>query len=80
MNEHELRLEYIPSIDSTGIGDILSAAFTCIYIKEKDSRLAICTAAGAITAALKANAKGLDKIPTKSKIEEYTASFSKMQI
>jgi sugar/nucleoside kinase (ribokinase family) len=80
MNEHELRLEYIPSIDSTGIGDILSAAFTCIYIKEKDSRLAICTAAGAITAALKANAKGLDKIPTKSKIEEYAASFSKMQI
>jgi sugar/nucleoside kinase (ribokinase family) len=80
MNEHELRLEYIPSIDSTGIGDILSAAFTCIYIKEKDSWLAICTAAGAITAALKANAKGLDKIPTKSKIEEYTASFSKMQI
>ena len=74
MNEHELRLDYIPTIDSTGIGDILSAVFTCMYIKQKDSRLAIRSAAGAITAALKANAKGLDKIPTKSKIEEHTAA------
>ena len=74
MNEHELRLDYIPTIDSTGIGDILSAVFTCMYIKEKDLRLAIRSAAGAITAALKANAKGLDKIPTKSKIEEHTAA------
>jgi sugar/nucleoside kinase (ribokinase family) len=81
MNEHELRLDYIPTIDSTGIGDILSAAFTCMYIKEKDSRLAVCSAAGAITAALKANAKGLDKIPTKSKIEEYAAAIlSKISI
>jgi sugar/nucleoside kinase (ribokinase family) len=75
MNEHELRLDYIPSIDSTGVGDILSAVFTCIYIKENDPRLAICSAAGAITAALKADTKGLNKIPTKSKIEEYTAKF-----
>jgi hypothetical protein len=45
-----------------------------MYIKEKDSRLAIRSAAGAITAALKANAKGLDKIPTKSKIEEHAAA------
>lgn len=76
MNEHKLRLDHIPTIDSTGIGDILSAVFTCIYIKEKDSRLAICSAAGAITAALKANAIGLDKIPTKSKIEEYAVILS----
>jgi sugar/nucleoside kinase (ribokinase family) len=75
MNEHELWLDYIPTIDSTGIGDILSAVFTCMYIKEKDSRLAIRSAAGAITAALKANAKGLAKIPTKSKIEEYAAAI-----
>jgi len=77
MNEHKLKLDYIPTIDSTGIGDILSAVFTCIYIKEKDSRLATCSAAGAITAALKANAIGLDKIPTKSKIEEYAAILSR---
>jgi len=80
MNEHKLRLDYIPTIDSTGIGDILSAVFTCIYIKEKDSRLAIYSAVGAITAALKANAIGLDKIPTKSKIEEYAAILSKISI
>src|SRR5215469_2458334 len=80
MNEHKLKLDYIPTIDSTGIGDILSAVFTCIYIKEKDSRLAIDSAAGAITAALKANAIGLDKIPTKSKIEEYAAILSKISI
>ena len=35
MNGHELRLDYIPTIDSTGVGDILSAVFTCIYIKER---------------------------------------------
>ena len=35
MNQHELLLDYIPTIDSTGIGDILSAVFTCIYIKER---------------------------------------------
>ena len=80
MNEHELWLDYIPTIDSTGIGDILSAVFTCMYVKEKDSTLAIRRAAGAITAALKANAKGLDKIPTKSKIEEYAANLSKISI
>jgi sugar/nucleoside kinase (ribokinase family) len=80
MNEHELKLDYIPTIDSTGIGDILSAVFTCMYVKEKDSTLAIRRAAGAITAALKANAKGLDKIPTKSKIEEYAAILSNISI
>src|ERR687885_1765994 len=80
MNEHELKLDYIPTIDSTGIGDILSAVFTCMYIKEKDSTLAIRRAASAITAALKANAKGLDKIPTKSKIEEYAAILSNISI
>ena len=80
MNQHELLLDYIPTIDSSGIDDILSAVFACIYIKEKDSRWAICCAAAAITAALKANAKGLDKIPTKSKIEEYAAILSKIFI
>ena len=80
MNEHELKLDYIPTIDSTGIGDILSAVFTCMYIKEKDSILAIRSAAGAIIAALKANVKGLDKIPAKSKIEEYAAKLSKISI
>jgi sugar/nucleoside kinase (ribokinase family) len=80
MNEHSLQLDRIPTRDSTGIGDILSAVFTCVYLKEKDSRLAICSAAGAVRAALKANAFGLDKIPTKSKIEESTAILSKISI
>lgn len=80
MNEHKLKLDYIPTIDSTGIGDILSAVFTCIYIKEKDSRLAICSAPGAVTEALKANAIGVDKIPTKSKIEESAPNISKISI
>ncbi len=80
MNEHNLQLDYIPTRDSTGIGDILSAVFTCVYIKEKDSRLAIRSAAGAVTAALKENALGLDKIPTKSKMEESAAILSKISI
>ena len=78
MNKHKLQLDYIPTIDSTGIGDILTAVFTCTYLKEKDSRLAIRSAADAVIAALKANAIGLDKIPTKSKIEESSAILSKI--
>ncbi len=78
MNEHKIQLDHIPTVDSTGIGDILSAVFTCTYIKEKDSRLAICSAAGAVTEALKANAIGLDKIPTKSKIKESAAIISRI--
>jgi sugar/nucleoside kinase (ribokinase family) len=56
--------------DSTGAGDILSAAFCCAYLKEKDPLWAICFGAGAVRAALETKLTGLNKIPSKSKIEQ----------
>jgi len=71
--------------DYTGAGDILSAAFCCSYIKEKDPLWAICFGAGAVRAALETKLTGLNKIPSKSKIEENasyyygTIAFQKLQ-
>lgn len=60
----------IDTPDSTGAGDILSAAFCCAYLREKDPLWAICFGAGAVRAALETRLTGLSKIPSKSKIEQ----------
>jgi pyridoxal/pyridoxine/pyridoxamine kinase len=60
--------------DFTGAGDILSAAFCCAYLKEKDPLWALCFSAGAVRAALETREMGLGKIPAISKIEQ-TASY-----
>jgi sugar/nucleoside kinase (ribokinase family) len=73
----------VDTSDYTGAGDILSAAFCCSYLKEKDPLWAICFATGAVRAALETRLAGLDKIPPKSKIEQNayyyygTVSFQK---
>ncbi|MGI0074052.1 MAG: PfkB family carbohydrate kinase [Nitrosotalea sp.] len=59
--------------DTTGIGDIFCAAFTCSYIKDKDSLWAICFAVGAAQAALGTRATGLLKIPESGDIEQNAA-------
>src|ERR687888_1966613 len=60
----------VDTSDYTGAGDILSAAFCCSYLKERDPLWAFCFAAGAVHAALETRLTGLDKIPPKSKIEQ----------
>jgi sugar/nucleoside kinase (ribokinase family) len=60
----------IDTPDSTGAGDILSAAFCCAYMREKDPLWAICFGAGAVRAALETKLTGLNKVPSKSKIEQ----------
>ena len=68
----------LPEVDttySTGIGDILSSAFCCAYLKEKDPVWAICFGAGAVRAALETNLEGLDKIPSKSKMEQSASYY-----
>ncbi|HEX7032394.1 MAG TPA: PfkB family carbohydrate kinase [Nitrososphaera sp.] len=70
-----IKLRDIDSPDSTGTGDILSAAFCCAYLKEKDPLWAICFGAGAVRAALETKQVGLAKIPSKSKIEESASYF-----
>lgn len=69
------KLRDIDSPDSTGAGDILSGAFCCAYLKEKDPLWALCFGAGAVRAALETRKMGLDKIPSYSKIEESASYF-----
>ena len=59
----------ISTSDYTGAGDILSAAFCCSYLKERDPLWALCFGAGAVRAALETKLTGLNKIPSKSQIE-----------
>ena len=69
-----VNIPYIETLDSTGAGDILSSAFACAYVKEKGPLWAVCFGAGAIRAALETRLAGLNKVPSKSKIE-HCASY-----
>lgn len=70
-----LSLNEIDTVDSTGVGDILCASFSCAYLKEKDPIWAICFGAGAVKAALETRQAGLAKIPSISMIEESASYF-----
>ena len=61
--------------DTTGIGDIFCAAFTCTMLKEKDFLWALCFAAGSAQAALESNNVGLQKIPKKGMVENNASYF-----
>jgi sugar/nucleoside kinase (ribokinase family) len=39
MNQYQIKLGHIDARDSTGLGDILTAAFTCAYLREKDPKM-----------------------------------------
>jgi sugar/nucleoside kinase (ribokinase family) len=69
------KIKDIDTPDSTGAGDILSAAFCCAFIKEKDPLWALCFGAGALRAALETRNTGLSKVPTYAKIEESASYF-----
>jgi sugar/nucleoside kinase (ribokinase family) len=68
-------LHDIDTLDPTGAGDILSASFSCSYLKEKDPLWAICFGAAAVSAALETRQVGLAKIPSMPKIEEIASYF-----
>jgi sugar/nucleoside kinase (ribokinase family) len=70
MDQYEIKLDHISTLDSTGLGDILTAAFTCAYLKEKDPKWSLCYGAGAVKAALETRSIGIEKIPTKPHIDE----------
>jgi sugar/nucleoside kinase (ribokinase family) len=70
-----LSVKDIDTMDSTGVGDILCASFSCAYLKEKDPIWAICFGAGAVKAALETRQVGLTKIPSISNIEENASYF-----
>jgi sugar/nucleoside kinase (ribokinase family) len=76
MGDYEITLDHFTeSQDRTGLGDILTAAFTCAYIKERDPRWALCYGVGAIQAALETGEFGIKKIPKRSQIEKNALHF-----
>ena len=61
--------------DTTGIGDIFCATFSCTMLKEKDFLWALCFAGGAAQAALDSKNVGLLKIPKKGTIQTNASYF-----
>ena len=72
---YSIALPDIELNDTTGIGDIFSAAFCCTMLKEKDILWALSFAGGAAQAALESGKIGLEKIPTKGAIESNAYYF-----
>jgi sugar/nucleoside kinase (ribokinase family) len=70
-----IRMRDMDTPDSTGAGDILSAAFVCAFLREEDPLWAICFGAGAVAAALETRKVGLCKISPMSKIEQSASYF-----
>lgn len=61
--------------DTTGMGDIFSAAFCCTMLKEKDPLWAFCFACGAANAALDTHKTGTLKVPSRRGVETSAAYF-----
>ncbi len=72
---YSIKLPDVVTRHSTGVGDILTSAFCCAYLKENDPLWAICFGAGAVQAALETNLLGLEKVPSKSKIEQNASYY-----
>ena len=78
LSENKIYSITLPDIelnDTTGIGDIFSAAFCCTMLKEKDVLWALSFAGGAAQAALESGQIGLEKIPSKGAIESNAYYF-----
>ncbi|NOJ29671.1 MAG: hypothetical protein DA328_05830 [Nitrososphaeraceae archaeon] len=70
----------IESPDSTGLGDIMSSAFTSSYLKEGDVVWAFCCGIGTAIAALKTKKTGINKIPEYKEIRQNSADiYNKIQ-
>lgn len=75
LNDYQILLNDIDTPDSTGVGDILSATFSFIYLKENNPLLAFCFAAGAVKAALEMKSFGIFKIPSRKNIQSFANDF-----
>jgi len=70
-----LNLPHVKIPDSTGIGDIISSAFSCTFMRENDVVWAFCFAVGAAAAAIDSKCRGVEKIPRRSKVEENASYY-----
>ena len=64
--------------DTTGVGDIFSAAFCSTMLNENDFLWALCFAGGAAQGALDSKLVGLSKVPEKNTIETNASYFYNM--
>ncbi len=72
---YELDVPVRGAADTTGAGDILSAAFLCTLVREGDDLWALCFGAGAAQAALESGRVGIDKVPERGKVESNASYF-----
>jgi len=72
---YTIKLPNLELFDTTGIGDIFSAAFCCTMIKENDILWALSFAGGAAQSALESKQIGLEKIPSKQAVETNAYYF-----
>ena len=70
---YHLQIPNVQPEDTTGVGDIFCASFTCAYLKENDPLWAICFAVGSAQAALESRETGLGKVPDAGDTERNAA-------
>ena len=70
---YEITTELIEAQDSTGVGDIFAAAYTCKFVKTCDAKWALCFGVAAAVTALKTNTVGMNKIPNRKDVEGYAS-------
>ncbi|MFQ5920720.1 MAG: PfkB family carbohydrate kinase, partial [Nitrososphaerales archaeon] len=66
---YEISTGTIQTSDTTGLGDIFVAAYTCAFARESDAVWALCIGAAASLTALETNAMGIQKIPARKDVE-----------
>jgi len=75
---YSIKLPNMDIIDTSGVGDIFTAAFCCTLLKEKDILWAFSFAGGAAQAALESKQIGLDKVPSKGQVQTNASYYYNM--
>lgn len=75
---YSIKLPNMDIVDTSGVGDIFTAAFCCTLLKEKDILWAFSFAGGAAQAALESKRIGLDKVPSKGQVQTNASYYYNM--
>lgn len=73
--EYKITLPKLELGDTTGIGDIFSTTFCCTMLKENDPLWAFCFACGATQSAIDTHETGIQKVPSRRKVETSAAYY-----